>query len=354
MEGKTAIFYCGNQGKYLGEIRVYEAEGAAQVKASIHYLNAQYPEDATMKAKVDQAVAEINNLGKRIAAQLATPPAGSAAAVESKPKTFLGAGACKECHESEYAVWAGSKHALAMQTLVEKQSDYNPECVKCHVVGFGKPGGFVDARSTAQLGERAVRSVPRAGGATRGGSHRGLRESGEGDLPRLPHQGPQPQFRLRDLLAPDQAPRMSPITGRILAIDPGRVRIGLALSDPSGMLASGLDTLISKGRRQDLEALVALAREREVAEIVVGCPRNMDGSSGNMTEFAERLAAELGEATGLPVRLWDERLSSAQAERALIQGDVRREDRREKRDRVAAILILQGYLDWRSTAESST
>ena len=147
---------------------------------------------------------------------------------------------------------------------------------------------------------------------------------------------------------------MSPITGRILAIDPGRVRIGLAISDPSGMLASGLDTLISKGRRQDLEALVALVREREVAEIVVGCPRNMDGSSGNMTEFAERLAAELGEATGLPVRLWDERLSSAQAERALIQGDVRREDRREKRDRVAAILILQGYLDWRSTAESST
>jgi len=147
---------------------------------------------------------------------------------------------------------------------------------------------------------------------------------------------------------------MSRIPGRVLAIDPGRVRVGLALSDPTGLLASGLDTLRSKGRRQDLEALMTIVREREVVEIVVGCPRNLDGSPGAMTEFAERMAEDLRQASGLPVRLWDERLSSLQAERALIEGNMRRDDRREVRDRVAAILILQGYLDWRSRGESST
>ena len=145
---------------------------------------------------------------------------------------------------------------------------------------------------------------------------------------------------------------MSQPPGRILAIDPGRVRIGLAISDPTRILASGLDTLRSKGRRQDAEMLASLVREHEVVEIVVGSPRNLDGSPSNMTEFAERMAEDLRHATGLPVHLWDERLSSAQAERALIQGDIRREDRREMRDRVAAILILQGYLDWRSSGAS--
>ena len=139
--------------------------------------------------------------------------------------------------------------------------------------------------------------------------------------------------------------------GRILAIDPGRVRMGLAISDPLGIIARGLPTLDSKGRARDLEALEAVIRDENVAEIVVGCPRNMDGSSGSMTQFAEKLAADLGERTGLRVSLWDERLSTVEAERTLIEGDVRRESRRDKRDQIAAVLILQGYLDLRSGQE---
>ena len=141
---------------------------------------------------------------------------------------------------------------------------------------------------------------------------------------------------------------MSPPVGRVLAIDPGRVRIGLAMSDPMGIVANGLPTLESAGRRRDLDALDALVREHEIAEIVVGRPLGLDGGRGQMTDFAERLAEDLRVRTGLPVRLWDERLSSAEAERALIAGNVRREDRKGLRDRVAAALILQGFLDARS------
>lgn len=141
---------------------------------------------------------------------------------------------------------------------------------------------------------------------------------------------------------------MSAPPGRILAIDPGRVRMGLAVSDPMGILARGLPTLESAGRRKDLEALEAIVRENEVAEIVVGHPLSMDGSRGQMTDFAERLAEDLRERTGLPVSLWDERLSSVEAERSLIARNVRREDRKGMRDRVAAALILQGFLDSRA------
>ena len=147
---------------------------------------------------------------------------------------------------------------------------------------------------------------------------------------------------------------MTELAGRVLALDPGRVRIGLALSDPTRTLAQGLPTLSSRGREKDLESLAALAVEREVALIVVGCPTNLDGSRSTMTDHAERLAADLGERTGLPVELWDERLSSAQAERTLIEGGVRREDRRGAVDRVAAVLILQGFLDSSSLARSRT
>lgn len=147
---------------------------------------------------------------------------------------------------------------------------------------------------------------------------------------------------------------MSEVAGRILGIDPGRVRVGLAVSDPTRMLAQGIDTLVSKGRKQDLEAFARIVEEREITEVVVGCPRNLDGTSGEMTVYAERLAEELRERIGLPVHLWDERLSSAQAERALIEGEVRREDRKGRRDQVAATLILQGYLDSLSFGVSST
>ena len=141
--------------------------------------------------------------------------------------------------------------------------------------------------------------------------------------------------------------------GRVLAIDPGRVRIGLAVSDPTGIVAQGLPTLLSRGRANDMDSLVALVRDREIAEIVVGCPRNLDGSEAAMTSFAERLAEELRKTTGLCVSLWDERMTSAQAERTLLSGNVRRVARRRHRDQLAAVLILEGFLDWSRLQDST-
>lgn len=144
---------------------------------------------------------------------------------------------------------------------------------------------------------------------------------------------------------------MSGRAGRVLAIDPGRVRFGLAVSDPSRTISQGLPTLASGGRRKDLEALTALVREQGVAEIVVGCPRNLDGSDGALTEFAKRLARELQESTGIPVATWDERLTSAEAERVLVGGNVSRQERKLLTDRLAAVLILEGFLQSRQAQD---
>lgn len=145
---------------------------------------------------------------------------------------------------------------------------------------------------------------------------------------------------------------MSPRPGRVLAIDPGRVRIGLALSDPLGIVAQGLPTLRSAGRAKDMGTLANLVFEKEVAEIVVGCPMNLDRTESAMSVFAKRLAAGLAERTGLVVRLWDEAFTSAEAERVMLEGGARRETRKARRDQLAAILILQAYLDWRSAQDS--
>lgn len=159
-EGKTVIFYCGTQGKWLGEIKVFQSDAVVQVKSSLHYLNVQYPEDPTMKAKVDEALVAINNAGRLAVGTAPTPVPGSAAAAvaptapgaAASSKRFVTSAACKDCHESEYAVWAGSKHAHAMQTLVEAKADFNTACLPCHVVGWKKVDGFVDATTTPELG----------------------------------------------------------------------------------------------------------------------------------------------------------------------------------------------------------
>jgi len=141
---------------------------------------------------------------------------------------------------------------------------------------------------------------------------------------------------------------------RILGIDPGSRRIGLALSDEDGIIASALPThLRMRTETQDLAALQALMAARGVEAVVVGWPVNLDGSRGDMARQAERLAARLEEKTGLPVELYDERLTSCEAERVLLEGDVSRRDRKRLRDGLAAVLILQGYLDRRSAASSS-
>ena len=135
---------------------------------------------------------------------------------------------------------------------------------------------------------------------------------------------------------------------RILGIDYGRKRIGLAISDETETLASPLPV----HRRQrtlnhDLWTLKRLIASQGISRFVIGLPLNMDGSQGEMAEEALTFAAQLSQLTELPFDPVDERRTSAEAERVLIQGDVSRKKRRELRDGLAAVLILQSYLDRR-------
>jgi putative Holliday junction resolvase len=136
---------------------------------------------------------------------------------------------------------------------------------------------------------------------------------------------------------------------RILAIDHGTKRIGVALSDPTATIATALDTITAPGgsARRAAELVADLCRRHSVVRVIVGWPRNMDGSRGAAARQAEAFAERLRTALSVPVELWDERLSTVAAERILIEGGVRRDERRRSRDRLAAAVILQGYLDAR-------
>jgi putative holliday junction resolvase len=134
---------------------------------------------------------------------------------------------------------------------------------------------------------------------------------------------------------------------RVLAVDLGSRRIGVALSDPTGTVAGPLDTIPHRERRKDVAAVAALARAHGAERIVLGWPRNMDGTSGPAARHAEAFAEALRRVAGVPVDLWDERLSTVAADRALRDADVKRERRRALRDQIAAALILQSYLDAR-------
>jgi putative Holliday junction resolvase len=129
---------------------------------------------------------------------------------------------------------------------------------------------------------------------------------------------------------------------RILGLDVGERRIGLAISTPEGGLAVPLRVLERRRDDSDIEAIAALARAEHVETLVVGHPLSMDGSAGPQARRVEAFARLLAKATGLPFALWDERLSSVQAERAV--RPLRRR-RRAPSDDVAAAIILQGYLD---------
>jgi putative Holliday junction resolvase len=132
--------------------------------------------------------------------------------------------------------------------------------------------------------------------------------------------------------------------GRVLGVDLGARRIGLAVSDPLGITAQGLQTLARQGGAADLAALAALAREQQVEQVILGLPLHMDGSEGASALGARRFAGTLEQALQVPVQLWDERLTTVQAERTLTGGGVRRQERRGHRDRLAAVLILQSWL----------
>jgi len=133
--------------------------------------------------------------------------------------------------------------------------------------------------------------------------------------------------------------------GRVLAVDPGTRRVGLAISDPGATVALPLATLPADPLESLPERLAEWAKRREAAELVVGLPRRMDGALGPEALDAKALAQDLRRLTGLRVTLVDERLSSAAAERALLATGTKRARRREVSDQVAAALILQTYLD---------
>ncbi len=132
---------------------------------------------------------------------------------------------------------------------------------------------------------------------------------------------------------------------RILALDHGTKRIGVAVSDELKMIAMPLEYIPAEPFSGVLDRLRVLVREKEVEQIVVGMPRNMDGSYGEAAAKVREFVTVLREAIPLPLRTWDERLTSSQANRVLVEGGVRRQDRKEKVDAMAAALLLQGYLD---------
>lgn len=132
-----------------------------------------------------------------------------------------------------------------------------------------------------------------------------------------------------------------------MAIDYGDARTGVALSDPTGFLAG--QTFLIKSRKQEvvLEELAALVQRQGAQELVMGYPRNMDGTLGPRAEKYAAFARRLEEATGLPVALWDERRTTVDAHRILGEQGVRAKNRKDKIYSVAATLILEGYLDWK-------
>lgn len=138
---------------------------------------------------------------------------------------------------------------------------------------------------------------------------------------------------------------------RIMGLDYGEKRIGIAVSDELGMTAQGLETLEHANAEKDLAAIRERVERLGVAHLVVGLPLNMNGTEGPKAAAARAFAERLKTALGLPCTLWDERLTTREAERVLIQGDVSRKRRRQVIDQLAAQLILQGYLDSKSPSQ---
>lgn len=134
---------------------------------------------------------------------------------------------------------------------------------------------------------------------------------------------------------------------RIMAIDYGDAHTGVAISDPTGLLAGTATTIHSRKAEVVLEELARLVRENQVDEVVMGFPRNMDGTEGPRAQLYREFAQRVEEATGLRPVLWDERRTTVDAHRILFEGGKNAKKRKKTVDAVAASLILEGYLDFR-------
>ena len=134
---------------------------------------------------------------------------------------------------------------------------------------------------------------------------------------------------------------------RIMAIDYGDAHTGVAISDPTGLLAGTATTIHSRKAEVVLEELARLVRENQVDEVVMGFPRNIDGTEGSRAQLYREFAQRVEEATGLKPVLWDERRTTVDAHRILFEGGKNAKKRKKTVDAVAASLILEGYLDFR-------
>lgn len=135
---------------------------------------------------------------------------------------------------------------------------------------------------------------------------------------------------------------------RILGVDFGSKRVGLAISDETGIVALAIGYVDGGGVNTVSREVVRIATEHSAGTIVVGVPVRLDGTSSLQTERTLQFIAALEKTTAIPVKHWDERLTTAQAERVLLEGNVRRKDRKQKIDQLAAQLMLQSYLDAQS------
>ena len=132
---------------------------------------------------------------------------------------------------------------------------------------------------------------------------------------------------------------------RVLALDLGKKRIGLAISDDLGITAQGLDTLERRGRREDIEFLRRLAADRDVTLFLIGDPLHMSGDASRQGEYTREFARELERKTGIVVEFRDERWTSREAERTIRGAGVANPDRKPTIDKLSAVLLLQSYLD---------
>jgi putative Holliday junction resolvase len=154
--------------------------------------------------------------------------------------------------------------------------------------------------------------------------------------------------------APQEQGESAPLTaaGRILALDVGSKTIGLAVSDALGITAQGLETIRRRNKRTDFAALEDVVRRYQVAELVVGYPLRLSGAEGRQSEKVSAFAGELRVRFHLPVHLWDERLTSVEANRVLREAELSIEKRARAVDRLAAVLILQNFLAARSASRT--
>lgn len=153
---------------------------------------------------------------------------------------------------------------------------------------------------------------------------------------------PPPKRNFQDL---DAFVAALPERGVLMSIDVGTKTLGLALSDRTRMLASGLETIRRVKLTRDLQVLLPLAATHEVIGYVIGLPINMDGSTGPRAQASTAFARSLAAVIDAPILLWDERMSTVAAERALLEADASRAKRANKIDMVAAVIILQGLLE---------